>query len=106
MSEEIPDMSGSFTAIPLAIIQKDIGQCISDLKGETEANFSLTLLELLSIAEYLKDAQRWAYIRDHALIPSPSLTSAQVIKEIDHQLEKEDGNARVSEKSGSRKAGT
>lgn len=69
------------TASPIVEIQVQVGRVIRDAKLDPDQ-----LIFWMSIAEYLKDAQRWRYARDHQC-PEDS-TPTDFERFVDEQLRK------------------
>lgn len=84
-------MSGPIPVMPLDTLREKVGQLIEEAKTR---NLPMSTLTLLSIGEYLKDAERWNYVMTHEI--PPGMSSNDTRKWVDEQLkEVEDGVERV-----------
>lgn len=71
-------MSGKIYPLSLAELQRDVGAVIQQHTGSQTAHW------WLSLAEALKDAERWAYVREHQV--PPDLSPAALERFVDAAL--------------------
>lgn len=84
-------MSGPIPVMPLDTLREKVGQLIEEAKTR---NLPMSTLTLLSIGEYLKDAERWAYVERYE-IPA-GMSANETRKWVDAQLQEiADGVERV-----------
>lgn len=84
-------MSGPLPVMSLDKIREALGMALADERVKRDPKMSLISL---SLGEYLKDAERWAYVRDYE-IPAGMLAK-ETTAYVDQQLkEVNDGVERV-----------
>lgn len=78
-------MPGPIPLKPLADVQQYVGSSIEMLKRSGNAD---TLLVALSIAEYLKDAERWQAFRNQEIVFYPDILPDDMDRIADEHLRK------------------
>jgi hypothetical protein len=84
-------MSGPIPVMPLDTLREKVGLLIEEAKTRA---LPMSTLTLLSIGEYLKDAERWNYAMTHEI--PVGMSANETRKWVDQQLQEvEDGVERV-----------
>lgn len=77
-------MSGPIPVLPLDILQGQVGKLIEEAKTRC---LPMSTLTLLSIGEYLKDAERWKYFESNLVAIPDGFTPSQIRVYIDKKIE-------------------
>lgn len=86
-------MSGPIPVMPLDTLRAKVGELIEEAKTR---NLPMSTLTLLSIGEYLKDAERWAIVKSQEIVLYPGIMPDDVQRIVDHYIKERENERQRS----------
>lgn len=76
-------MSGPIPVMPLDTLREKVGQLIEEAKTR---NLPMSLHTLMSIGEYLKDAERWQVVKNQEVVFYPGILPDDIQRVVDKHI--------------------